>query len=28
MILGTGHLSPEEGIALIREARKAGIRKQ
>jgi hypothetical protein len=27
MILGTGHLSPEEGIALIREARKAGVQK-
>jgi hypothetical protein len=27
MILATGHLSPAEGIALIREARKAGVKK-
>ncbi|NWF55366.1 MAG: hypothetical protein HXY45_11305 [Syntrophaceae bacterium] len=27
MILGTGHLSPEEGLALIAEAKKAGIKK-
>jgi len=27
MILATGHLSPEEGLALISEARKAGINK-
>lgn len=27
MILGTGHLSPREGIALIREAKKAGVEK-
>lgn len=27
MILGTGHVSPAEGIALIREARRAGVEK-
>ncbi len=27
MILATGHLSPEEGLALIREARRAGVEK-
>jgi len=27
MILATGHLSPEEGLALIAEARKAGVEK-
>lgn len=27
MILATGHISPEEGIALIREARRAGVEK-
>ena len=27
MILATGHLSPQEGLALIREARKAGVEK-
>jgi hypothetical protein len=27
MILATGHLSPAEGISLIREARKAGVKK-
>jgi len=27
MILGTGHLSPEEGLALIRQARKAGVKR-
>ena len=27
MILATGHLSPEEGLALIQEARKAGVEK-
>ena len=27
LILATGHLSPEEGLALIREAKKAGVAK-
>jgi len=27
LILGTGHLSPREGLALIREAKKAGVEK-
>ena len=27
MILATGHLSPGEGLALIREAKKAGVEK-